>query len=132
VPATIPALLVEIVTLVILWVVVSIPVYAAGKLITSGRTGFGSAMGATLGGALVYLIILFGVAFLLTPFLGTFAPILGFLLAIIGWLAVYRASFSTGWLGALGIVVLAWLVLVVIDVILTTLFGIRIPKFYPF
>jgi hypothetical protein len=132
IPSTLPALLILLVGLVIVWIIVSIPVYIAGELITEGKAAFGDAMGATLGGAILYLIVLFGGIYFLTPLLGASAVALSFLLALLGWLAVYRASFNTGWLGAIGIVILAWTVLFVLDVVLTSLFGISFPKFYPF
>lgn len=58
VPATLSAVLAPAVALVILRVLVSIPVCAAGKLLTEGRAGFGDAMAATLGGAVVYFLVL--------------------------------------------------------------------------
>jgi hypothetical protein len=131
-PSTLPALLILLVGLVIVWIIVSIPVYVAGELVTDGKAAFGDAMGATLGGAVLYFIVLFGGSYLLTPLLGASAVVLSFLLALFGWLAVYRASFKTGWLGAIGIVLVGWIVLFVLDIILTSLFGITFPKFYPF
>jgi len=131
-PSTAEGLLILAITLIVLWIVVSIPVYISGELITGGKADFGSAMGATLGGALAYVIILWAGTFLLTPVLGASALLISFLFALLVWLAVYRASFDTGWLQALGIVLVGWLVLLVMDVILTSLFGVSIPKFYPF
>src|ERR1700680_4333192 len=98
-PTTAEGLLVLAITLVVLWIVISIPVYISGELITSGRAHFGEAMGATLGGALAYVIILWAGTFLLTPILGASALIISFAFALLVWLAVYRASFETGWLG---------------------------------
>jgi hypothetical protein len=132
VPTTAEGLLILALTLIVLWVVVSIPVYISGELITDGRADFGSAMGATLGGALAYVLILWAGTFLLTPILGASAVAISFVFALLVWLGVYRASFDTGWLQALGIVVVGWLVLLVMDVILTSLFGVSFPKFYPF
>jgi hypothetical protein len=131
-PATAEGLILLGISLIVLWIVVSIPVYISGELITDGKADFGSAMGATLGGALLYVIVLWGGTFLLTPILGTSALVIAFVLAIVGWLAVYRASFNTGWIGALGIVIVGWLVLFVVDAILTSVFGVSFPKFYPF
>jgi hypothetical protein len=132
VPATLTGLLVLAIALIILWVIVSIPVYAAGEVITGGRAGLGAAMGATLGGGLLYFIVLYGGTFFLEPFLGSSAVVLSFLLAILGWLAVYRASFETSWLGTIGIVAVAWLVFYILDVFLTMAFGVSFPKFFPF
>jgi hypothetical protein len=102
VPTTFADLLVLIVGLVILWIIVSIPVYAAGKLVTTGRANFGQAMGATLGGGLAYFLVYFGVTFFLGAILGPTATIFALILALITWVAVYRASFDTSWLGAKG------------------------------
>jgi hypothetical protein len=89
-------------------------------------------MGATLGGAVMYVLVLWAGTFVLTPILGASALAISFVLALLVWLAVYRASFETGWLQAIGIVVVSWLVLLVMDVILTSFFGVSFPKFYPF
>jgi hypothetical protein len=131
-PATAEGLLLLAISLVVLWVIVSIPVYISGELITDGKADFGSAMGATLGGALAYVIVLWAGTFLLTPLLGASALVISFAFALLVWVGVYRASFNTGWLQALGIVIVGWLVLLVMDVILTSLFGVSFPKFYPF
>ena len=131
-PTTLTGMLVWVVGLVILWVVISIPVYVAGKMINEGKARFGQAMGATLGGELAYFIVLYGVIFFLGASLGTAAALLGLGLALLAWLAVYRASFDTSWTRALGIVVVAWLVLFVLDVLLVSFAGVSIPKFYPF
>jgi hypothetical protein len=131
-PTTAEGVLLLGISLVVLWIVVSIPVYISGELITHGKADFGSAMGATLGGAVFYVLVLWAGTYLLTPFLGASALAISFVLAILAWLAVYRASFNTSWLGAVGIVIVGWLVLFVVDVILTSLFGVSFPKFYPF
>jgi hypothetical protein len=131
-PTTAEGLLILAISLVVLWIVVSIPVYISGELITGGKADFGSAMGATLGGALGYVIVLWAGTFLLTPFLGSSALVISFVLALVVWLGVYRASFNTGWLQAFAIVMVGWFVLLVIDLILTSLFGVSFPKFYPF
>jgi len=131
-PTTLSATLVWVVGLLILWVVISIPVYFAGKMINEGKARFGQAMGATLGGELVYFVILYGVAFFLGASLGPTAALLGLGLALIAWLAVYRASFDTSWTRSLGIVLVAWLVLFVLDAFLVAFLGVSIPKFYPF
>ena len=131
-PTTPLGVLVLGVTLLILWIVVSIPVYFSGKVITGGKADLGSAMGATLGGALVYLIILYAASFLFGPALGGLGILAAFGLAILAWLAVYRASFDTSWIGAVGIVLVGWLVLVVLDAALVSLFGVSLPRFEPF
>lgn len=115
-----------------LWVVVSVPVYFAGKMVKGDSAGFGDAMGATLGGVVVYYVVYFGGAFALGAVLGPPAGVIASVLGFLGWLAVFRGAFRTSWLGAVGIVVLAWLILLVLDVILVAIFGVRFPDFYPF
>ncbi|MDA4134410.1 MAG: hypothetical protein OK441_02450 [Thaumarchaeota archaeon] len=131
-PTTVAGLVVLTVALLIVWVVVSVPVYFAGKLVTEGKSGLGDAMGATLGGGLGYFIVLWGVSFFLGTLLGPTAIVFAFILALLVWLAVFKASFETGWLGVLGIVILSWVILFVLDVFLVSAFGVGFPKFYPF
>ncbi len=64
-PTTLSGFIVFVVGLLILWMVMSIPVYFAGKVITRAKSDFGDAMGATLGGAIGYFLILFGVSYFL-------------------------------------------------------------------
>jgi hypothetical protein len=66
-------------------------------MINEGKAHFGQAMGATLGGELVYSIVLYGLIFFLGSSLGAIAALLGLGLALVSWLAVYRASFDTSW-----------------------------------
>jgi len=131
-PMTPLGILVYIVGLVILWVIVSIPVYFAGKAMTGGRSDFGDAMGATLGGAIGYFVIFYVVSFFLGAVIGASAGVFAILLALIVWLAIYRAAFHTSWLRAVGIVILAWILLVVIDYVLVHTFGVTLPDFVPF
>jgi hypothetical protein len=131
-PSTLAGLLVLAIGLVVLWVVVSVPVYLSGKLIVGARAELGSAMGATLGGAIVYFIVLYGAALFLPPILGPLGLLAAFVLAIVAWLAVYRSSFDTSWAGAMGIVIVGWLVLVVADALLTSFLGVSFPSFNPF
>ncbi|MGH9918439.1 MAG: hypothetical protein ACRD6W_06185, partial [Nitrososphaerales archaeon] len=70
-PSTLPGIFILAVGLLVLWAVVSIPVYISGELILGGqKASLGSAMGATLGGALAYVIVLYAGAFFLDAFLG--------------------------------------------------------------
>jgi hypothetical protein len=131
-PTTLVGLLFLIVALVILWIIVSIPVYFAGKAVTGGKSSFGEAMGATLGGGLAYFVVYYGVVLLLGSILGGSTALLALILAFIVWLAVYRASFDTSWFGALGIVIVGWLILLVLDFFLVQLFGVSVPDFIPF
>jgi hypothetical protein len=121
-----------VVGLFLLWIIASIPAWLAGKAITGGRATFGQAMGATLGGAIVYFLVLFGVTFFLGAVIGVSAAIWALVLAFVAWLAVYRASFNTGWLGALGIAALTVIVFLVLNVVVVGLFGVTFPEAFPF
>ena len=126
------SLAVYLIGLIILWIVISVPVYFAGKAIKGGNAGFGQAMGATLGGVIVYYVVFLVVAYFLGSVIGPAADALALILGLIAWLAVFRSSFHTSWLGAIGIVFLAWLILLVLDLLLVAVFGVPFPKFYPF
>jgi len=112
--------------------VVSVPVYFAGKVIKGGSASFGNAMGATLGGVIVYYIGFFVVAVALGAVVGTSASAIGLVLGLLAWLAVFRGSFHTSWLGAVGIVILAWIILLVINFILEAILSVKLPDFFPF
>ena len=125
-------LIVLIIALVILWIIVSIPAYIAGKIVTSGRSTFGEAMLATLLGPIVYIITLGIVDFLLGSIIGTGAYIWALIFAFIAWVGVYKVSFRTGWLAGLAIAILAIIVFAVMSIIIGFLFGLTIPtRFFP-
>ena len=129
---TLTSLIVTIIGLIILWIVVSIPVWLAGKAVTGGKATFGEAMLATLFGPIVYVITLIVVDFLLGGLLGSTGFIIALILAFIGWIWVYKASFKTGWLGGLAIAILAVILFVVISIILGAIFGLVVPApFFP-
>jgi hypothetical protein len=125
-------ILVLIIGLIIIWIIVSIPVYIAGKIVTAGESSLGDAMIATLFGPIVYAITLFIADFLLGSLIGSGGYIWALVIAFIAWVAVFRASFKTGWLGALAIAVLAILVFAVISILFGFLLGLMIPApFFP-
>ena len=131
-PTDLVGILFFVIGLIILWVIVSIPVYFAGKAIVGKESSFGNAMGATLGGGLAYFIVFFVVSVFLGPLIGRTADALAALLAILVWLAVFRAAFSTSWIKAVGIVIVAWIILIILDVVLVAAFGVKFPNFIPF
>lgn len=118
--------------LVALWIIVSVPVYFAGRAVKGREASFGNAMGATLGGVLAYYIVFFLVAIFLGAVLGSAAGVLGLFTGLLAWLWVFKGAFHTSWPGAVGIVVVAWLILIVLDTFLVSIFGVRFPNFYPF
>lgn len=94
--------LVILVGLVVLWIIISIPVYLAGKVVTAGKSSFGDAMVASLFGPVVFLIVLIVVDFFLGEVIGSGAFIWAYILAFIAWLWVYKVSFWYWVVGGFG------------------------------
>jgi hypothetical protein len=129
---TLMSLLVTIIGLIILWIIVSIPVWLAGKAVTGGKATFGDAMIATLFGPIVYAVTLIIVDYFLGALIGSTAYIIALILALIAWIWVYKASFKTGWLGGIAIAILAVIIFFVISIILGAVFGLVVPApFFP-
>lgn len=76
---TLVSLLIAIIVLIILWIIVSIPVYIAGKVVTGGKATFGEAMLATLLGPIVYAIALVILDFVLGALIGS----IGYAIALV-------------------------------------------------
>jgi len=127
----ISSIIVIIIGLIILWAIVSIPVWIAAKVVTSGKATFGSAMAATLLGPIVYFIVLFAVDTFLGAVIGSTAYVWASILAFLAWLAVFKGAFHTGWLGALAVAVLAILVFIILNALLGIVFGITFPGYFP-
>ncbi|MFY3741388.1 MAG: hypothetical protein HMLIMOIP_001843 [Candidatus Nitrosomirales archaeon] len=121
------SLIIMIIMLIIVWIVVSVPVYFSAKIVTNGRARFTQAMGATALGPIVYAIVLFATIFVLGALVGDFATLPAVLLAILAWLGVYRSIFDTTWLKALGIALLA----IVVFIVASFLIGLAAVAFIP-
>ncbi len=129
---SVPNVLFTIISLIILWIVISIPVWLAGKAITGGKATFGDALLATLAGPIIFFIVTFVVDFFLSAVIGTSAFVFGYILALVAWIWVYKASFQTGWIRAIMIAVLAWVIFIVLSFIVGALFGVSYPSiFFP-
>jgi len=100
-------------TLIGLWIIVSIPVYISAKIVTGGRAKFIQAMGATVLGPLAYAGVLFASMVAFGPIAGGIATLPAVILALMVWFWVYKASFKTGWLAAIGISILAVIVFII-------------------
>jgi hypothetical protein len=72
------------------------------------------------------------VDFFLGALIGSTAFVFGYILALIAWIWVFKASFQTGWLQAILIAILAWIIFVLLSILVGTLFGIAYPApFFP-
>ncbi|AIC15910.1 hypothetical protein [Nitrososphaera viennensis] len=119
--------------LLILWILVSIPVWIAAKIVTVGKARFTRAMLVTAAGPTVYAIVFFLSSAILEMTLGEkiFISTVAFILAFIAWIGVFKLGFDTGWLRALGIAILATIVFAVIGTIITIGLQALIPETPP-
>ncbi len=126
------SLLTTIFGLIILWIIVSIPVWLAGKAIAGSKASFGDALLATLAGPIVYALVVLVVDFTLGSIIVSSAYVFGYLLALIAWIWVFKASFGMGWLKAILIAILAWVIFIIFSIIVGGLFGVVYPApFFP-
>jgi hypothetical protein len=118
-----------VIGLLLLWIIVSIPVWAAAKILTLGRVKFSRAMLVTAVGPIIYAIVFFISATVLSAALGdpTLPLIIGFIIAFIAWIGVFKKGFDTGWLRALGIAILAIVIFAVIGVVISLVIQAIVP-----
>ena len=112
---------------ILLWVVVSVPVCVAGKIVTAGKSTLSDAMIASLFGPIVYAVTMFGLNYVIGP--GAYSW--GLALAFVAWVWVFKASFTRalkkGWLGALAISIFSIFVFAAMSNVFTVIYGITIP-----
>ena len=118
-----------IIGLIAIWIIVTIPVWIAAKILTLGKAKFTRAMLVTAAGPIVYGIVFFISAAVLTVALGnsTMPAIVAFILAFIAWIGVFKKGFDTGWVRALAIAILATVVFAVIGVVITLIIQAIVP-----
>lgn len=118
-----------IIALLILWIIVSIPVWVAAKILTVGRVKFSRAMLVTAVGPLIYAIVFFISATVLSSAIGdlTLPIIIGFIIAFIAWIWVFKRGFHTGWIRALGIAILAIVIFAAIGVLISLVIQAIVP-----
>lgn len=118
-----------IIGLIALWIIVTIPVWIAAKILTLGKAKFTRAMLVTAVGPIIYAIVFFISAAVLTVALGdpVFPAIIAFILAFIAWIGVFKKGFDTGWIRALAIAILATVVFAVIGIIITLIMQAIVP-----
>ncbi len=122
-----------IIGLLALWIIVSIPVWIAAKLLTGGRARFTRAMLVTAVGPIIYALVAFISAAILTLTFGDRGVLISisFIIAFIAWIGVFKKGFEVGWLRALGIAILATIVFAIIGVIITLAIRAVVPQAPP-
>ena len=113
-------LIIAIVVLLIGWVIVSIPLWLAAKVLTEGRATMGAAMLGMLLGGLVFVIV-YAATYLVTNIFtsSSVAVIVASVVSFLAFLGLYKMLFNVGWLRALAIAILA----VIFAVITLFVFG---------
>lgn len=122
-----------IIGLLVLWIIVSIPVWVAARILAMGRVSFSRAMLVTALGPIVSAIVFFIIAALLTAIVGdpTLPVIIGLIVAFVAWIGVFKRGFHTGWIRALGIAILAIIVFAIIGLIISLLMQVIVPEAPP-
>jgi hypothetical protein len=95
-------------------IISAIIIYVVTKILGE-KEGFGSALLAAFIGAIIYA----GVYYFLKPDLGWLASVIGG----IAWLLALRALYSIGWLKALIIAIIVWILAAVVSFVLPTVTG---------
>lgn len=118
-----------IIGLIALWIIVTVPVWIAAKILTLGKAKFTRAMLVTAAGPIVYAIVFFISAAALTLALGDPAipAVIAFIIAFIAWIGVFKKGFDTGWIRALAIAILAIVVFAVIGMVITLIMQAVVP-----
>lgn len=119
--------------LLILWIIVSIPVWLAAKILTVGKARFTRAMLVTAVGPIIYaaVFIISGAVLALTVGEQFAVAALSFIIAFIAWIGVFKWGFETGWLRALGIAILATVLFIVFGIIVTIALQTVVPDVPP-
>jgi hypothetical protein len=104
VPMTEPifaSIIIAIISLVIIWAIVSVPVWISAKIITSCRARFGRVMLVTAAGPIVYALVLIISTSFLSLAIGNRSSLIvsiGLVLAFLAWIYVFKRGFETGWI----------------------------------
>ena len=125
---------IAIISLVIIWAIVSVPVWISAKILTSGRARFGRAMLVTAAGPIIYTLVLVISTNFLSLAIGNRSPIIvsiGLVLAFLAWIYVFKRGFETGWLRGAGSALLAIIVFVIIGIIIGSVTHLFVPNAPP-
>ena len=101
----------SIIVLLVNLLIGTIAIYAGARLVIDADTGVGRAAVTALLGALAWALVSFFVGWI---------PLLGPLLTLLAWIGVINWQYPGGWVSAVGIGLLAWLISVAVLVALST------------
>ena len=115
--------LAALLSFIVVWMLTSLAVFAAGRVIAGSYATFPKASALILVGA-----VLIGLTYLAASFI--LSPIFGWIAALLVWLGLIKYFFGTGWIGAFLIAILAWIILGLLALGLLTalaMLGLHIP-----
>lgn len=115
-------LLVTVLLLLMVWVIISFPLYLAARVVTDGRVSLGAAMLGTLLGSFVFYGVYYFSSRISSAFLDRpWSLLLSTIIALLAFLALYKFLFRTTWGKALLIAVLAVVITLVVAIILLSI-----------
>ena len=104
-----------IIVFLISLIISAIIIYFVTKIFGEKEEGFGTALLAAFIGAIIYA----AAYFFLKPELGWLSSLIGG----IAWLIALGSLYSIGWLKALGIALIVWIIAAVVGIFLPTMIG---------
>jgi hypothetical protein len=128
------SIIITITSLVIIWAIVSIPVWISAKIFLSCRASFGRAMLVTAIGPIVYAVILIVSTTIISLAIENRLSLitsLGVILAFLAWIYVFKRGFETGWIRATAIAIVAILVFVIIGLAIGSFTHLIVPNAPP-
>ena len=128
------SIIIAITSLVIIWAIVSIPVWISTKIFLSRRASFGRAMLVTAVGPIVYAVVLIVSTTIISLTVGSRLSLItsvGVFLAFLAWIYVFKRGFETGWIRATAIAIIAILVFVMIGVTIGSFIHHIVPNVPP-
>ena len=133
-------IVITVISFLVLWVIVSIPVWISARVLSAKEGRFSRAMLVTIAGPITYTIVYFITTRLLTLLFCLvnkyyyFLPsvnMVGIALGFVGWILIFKKGFETGWIRAVGIFILAIIVFVIIEFILSLIISQLVPSYSP-
>lgn len=126
--------IIDIILLVIIWAIVSIPVWISAKIFALRSASFGRAMLVTVAGPIVYVLVLIISTSIISLAIGNRLKLitsLGVVLAFLAWIYVFKRGFETGWIRAAAIAIVAIIVFVIIGVAIASVTHLFLPNIPP-
>lgn len=114
-----------VLALIVAWIVASVPLYLAAKVVSGHKATFGRAMAATVLGPVIMYLSLFAFTLFLFPLAGTILfAVLAFILAVAVLSWVYASIFDTSLIGGAGIAIIAVIISLIIIAIFAGFFAV--------